>query len=60
MSHQCRIVETLILNVDWCFGESESPNPADSELSTTTNVADHGPANQSLLLNNIHKMEGKH
>ncbi|KAI5744984.1 hypothetical protein M8J76_007183 [Diaphorina citri] len=58
MSHQCRIVETLILNVDWCFGESESPNPADSELSTTTNVADHGPANQSLLLNNIHKMEG--
>uniref|UniRef100_A0A8D8UFY2 Rho GTPase-activating protein 21 n=1 Tax=Cacopsylla melanoneura TaxID=428564 RepID=A0A8D8UFY2_9HEMI len=57
MSHQCRIVETLILNVDWFFDESESLYPGDSvELSTA--VDHHGPTNPSLLLNNIHKMEG--
>lgn len=57
MSHQCRIVEFLILNVDWCFGETdESPNPIDTECSHLGDP--HGPANQSLLLNNIQKMEG--
>lgn len=57
MSHQYRIVETLILNVEWCFGESDNLDP---DVETLTDIADleHNCGNQSLLLNNIQKMEG--
>ncbi|CAG5109131.1 Similar to Arhgap21: Rho GTPase-activating protein 21 (Mus musculus), partial [Cotesia congregata] len=61
MSHQCRIVESLLNNVDWFFCEEDLDDlsrlsvnlslPADgSEADTTTN--------HNLLLNNIQKVEG--
>ncbi|XP_044576356.1 uncharacterized protein LOC123259705 isoform X9 [Cotesia glomerata] len=61
MSHQCRIVESLLNNVDWFFCEEDLDDlsrlsvnlslPADgSEAETTTN--------HNLLLNNIQKVEG--
>ncbi|XP_017878527.1 uncharacterized protein LOC108624059 isoform X5 [Ceratina calcarata] len=64
MSHQCRIVESLLNNVDWFFSDDDLDDlsrlsvnlslPADtSEIEAATSSNNH-----SLLLNNIHKMEG--
>ncbi|XP_024945685.1 uncharacterized protein LOC107272586 isoform X12 [Cephus cinctus] len=63
MSHQCRIVESLLNNVDWFFSEEDLDDlsrlsvnlslPADgNEVEPTSNT------NHSLLLNNIQKVEG--
>ncbi|KAF3421563.1 hypothetical protein E2986_05620 [Frieseomelitta varia] len=63
MSHQCRIVESLLNNVDWFFSDDDLDDlsrlsvnlslPADtSEIETTTSN------NHNLLLNNIQKVEG--
>ncbi|EFN83848.1 Rho GTPase-activating protein 21 [Harpegnathos saltator] len=63
MSHQCKIVENLLNNVDWFFSEDDLDDlsrlsvnlslPADScEVEPTSNT------NHSLLLNNIQKIEG--
>ncbi|OAD55099.1 Rho GTPase-activating protein 21 [Eufriesea mexicana] len=64
MSHQCRIVESLLNNVDWFFSDDDLDDlsrlsvnlslPADaSEIETTTSSNNH-----NLLLNNIQKVEG--
>lgn len=71
MSSQCRIVETLISNVDWFFSEDDSeefPMPVSESTNTPLNLpcseavaaATVGASsqNQSLLLGNIHKVEG--
>ncbi|XP_063975013.1 uncharacterized protein LOC135161407 isoform X2 [Diachasmimorpha longicaudata] len=60
MSHQCRIVESLLNNVDWFFCEEDLDDlsrlsvnlslPADGSEVETSN-------NHSLLLNNIQKVE---
>ncbi|XP_076244290.1 rho GTPase activating protein at 19D isoform X6 [Calliopsis andreniformis] len=63
MSHQCRIVESLLNNVDWFFSDDDLDDlsrlsvnlslPADnSEIDTTPSN------NHNLLLNNIQKVEG--
>uniref|UniRef100_A0A1B6CU09 Rho GTPase-activating protein 21 n=1 Tax=Clastoptera arizonana TaxID=38151 RepID=A0A1B6CU09_9HEMI len=61
MSHQCRIVETLILHVDWCFGDETVDrlclNPAVDGANTSAD-ADSAVGNHNLLLGNIHKVEG--
>ncbi|KAK2584259.1 hypothetical protein KPH14_006668 [Odynerus spinipes] len=62
MSHQCRIVESLLNNVDWFFSEEDLDDlsrlsvnlslPADGcEVEPTSNT------NHNLLLNNIQKVE---
>ncbi|XP_048504870.1 uncharacterized protein LOC105687120 isoform X4 [Athalia rosae] len=62
MSHQCRIVESLLNNVDWFFSDEDLDDlsrlsvnlslPADeSEVEPTSST------NHNLLLNNIHKVE---
>ncbi|KAF6209645.1 hypothetical protein GE061_015393 [Apolygus lucorum] len=61
MSHQCRIVETLIQYADWCFSDE-----ALESLSLQDSMDNGGPVqdaesaipNQSLLLGNVHKLEG--
>ncbi|XP_076757634.1 rho GTPase activating protein at 19D isoform X10 [Xylocopa sonorina] len=64
MSHQCRIVESLLNNVDWFFSDDDLDDlsrlsvnlslPADtSEIEATTSTNNH-----NLLLNNIQKVEG--
>ncbi|BES96314.1 RhoGAP [Nesidiocoris tenuis] len=61
MSHQCRIVESLIQHADWCF----SDDSLDS-LRLNESIDSSGPVqesesampNQSLLLGNVHKLEG--
>ncbi|XP_029037342.2 uncharacterized protein LOC114873310 isoform X3 [Osmia bicornis bicornis] len=63
MSHQCRIVESLLNNVDWFFSDDDLDDlsrlsvnlslPADtSEIEATSSN------NHNLLLNNIQKVEG--
>ncbi|XP_020285089.1 uncharacterized protein LOC109855339 isoform X3 [Pseudomyrmex gracilis] len=63
MSHQCRIVESLLNNVDWFFSEDDLDDlsrlsvnlslPTDScEVEPTSNT------NHNLLLSNIQKVEG--
>ncbi|XP_066595916.1 rho GTPase-activating protein 23 isoform X2 [Prorops nasuta] len=62
MSHQCRIVESLLNNVDWFFSEEDLDDlsrlsvnlslPAEGEIEPTS------ATNHSLLLNNIQKVEG--
>ncbi|XP_014474018.1 PREDICTED: uncharacterized protein LOC106744097 isoform X3 [Dinoponera quadriceps] len=63
MSHQCKIVENLLNNVDWFFSEDDLDDlsrlsvnlslPAYScEAEPTSNT------NHNLLLNNIQKIEG--
>ncbi|XP_014609050.1 PREDICTED: uncharacterized protein LOC106789401 isoform X4 [Polistes canadensis] len=63
MSHQCKIVESLLNNVDWFFSEEDLDDlsrlsvnislPADGcELEPTSHT------NHNLLLNNIQKVEG--
>ncbi|KAE8744298.1 hypothetical protein FOCC_FOCC009021, partial [Frankliniella occidentalis] len=70
MSSQCRIVETLISNVDWFFSEDDSEEfslPSSEVANTSLNLSSSDAAatassassqNQSLLLGNIHKVEG--
>ncbi|KOC62603.1 Rho GTPase-activating protein 21 [Habropoda laboriosa] len=65
MSHQCRIVESLLNNVDWFFSDDDLddlsrlsvnlslPAADTSEIETTTSANNH-----NLLLNNIQKVEG--
>ncbi|XP_076290476.1 rho GTPase activating protein at 19D isoform X8 [Lasioglossum baleicum] len=63
MSHQCRIVESLLNNVEWFFSDDDLDDlsrlsvnlslPADTNEIDTTSSNNH-----SLLLNNIQKVEG--
>lgn len=64
MSHQCRIVESLLLYAEWFFSEDDS----DVSLVDTNLNQDSGSAkldntsatvNNTLLLGNISKIEGK-
>ncbi|XP_066969742.1 uncharacterized protein RhoGAP19D isoform X12 [Macrobrachium rosenbergii] len=69
MSHQCRIVETLISQAAWFFNEedgedsgppvtdsSDVQSPSGEHLST--HVDHETPSSQSMLLHNINKVEG--
>ncbi|XP_033219190.1 uncharacterized protein LOC117174310 isoform X4 [Belonocnema kinseyi] len=60
MSHQCRIVESLLNNVDWFFSEEDLDDL--SRLSVNLSLPADGnetdTANHNLLLNNIQKVEG--
>ncbi|XP_011300533.1 uncharacterized protein RhoGAP19D isoform X5 [Fopius arisanus] len=61
MSHQCRIVESLLNNVDWFFCEEDLDDL--SRLSVNLSLPADGSEveasnNHSLLLNNIQKVEG--
>uniref|UniRef100_A0A0P4W3D0 Rho-GAP domain-containing protein n=1 Tax=Scylla olivacea TaxID=85551 RepID=A0A0P4W3D0_SCYOL len=69
MSHQCRIVETLISHSAWFFSEDEgeqfsppvvepplTPSPAADGLPLPTEM--DTPSSHSLLLDNIQKVEG--
>ncbi|XP_039313819.1 uncharacterized protein LOC105205487 isoform X9 [Solenopsis invicta] len=61
MSHQCRIVESLLNNVDWFFSEDDLDDLSrlSVNLSLPTDTCEVDPAsNHSLLLNNIQKIEG--
>ncbi|XP_043265062.1 uncharacterized protein LOC122404847 isoform X2 [Colletes gigas] len=63
MSHQCRIVESLLNNVDWFFSDDDLDDlsrlsvnlslPADNTEIDTSSSNNH-----NLLLNNIQKVEG--
>ncbi|XP_011300530.1 uncharacterized protein RhoGAP19D isoform X2 [Fopius arisanus] len=60
MSHQCRIVESLLNNVDWFFCEEDLDDL--SRLSVNLSLPADGSEveasnNHSLLLNNIQKVE---
>ncbi|XP_065214459.1 rho GTPase-activating protein 21 isoform X2 [Planococcus citri] len=58
MSHQCRIVESLLSHVDWCFGDGDI-----DDLKTNVPETNSMPeleassANHTLLLGNIRKVE---
>ncbi|KAK0160935.1 hypothetical protein PV328_008289 [Microctonus aethiopoides] len=61
MSHQCRIVESLLNNVDWFFCEEDLDDL--SRLSVNLSLPADGSevesnSNHNLLLNNIQKVEG--
>ncbi|XP_045115662.1 rho GTPase-activating protein 21-B-like isoform X5 [Portunus trituberculatus] len=69
MSHQCRIVETLISHSAWFFSEDEgeqfsppivepplTPSPAADGLPLPAEM--DTPSSRSLLLDNIQKVEG--
>ncbi|XP_075237153.1 rho GTPase activating protein at 19D isoform X2 [Lycorma delicatula] len=63
MSHQCRIVETLILHVEWCFSDNDVDQLNVNIVSESTSTrpgsqADDPLLNHNLLLGNIHKVEG--
>ncbi|XP_011877524.1 PREDICTED: rho GTPase-activating protein 21 isoform X2 [Vollenhovia emeryi] len=61
MSHQCRIVESLLNNVDWFFSEDDLDDLSrlSVNLSLPTDSCEVEPvSNHSLLLNNIQKIEG--
>ncbi|XP_018402110.1 PREDICTED: rho GTPase-activating protein 21-like isoform X3 [Cyphomyrmex costatus] len=61
MSHQCRIVESLLNNVDWFFLEDDLDDLSrlSVNLSLPTDSCEVEPvSNHSLLLNNIQKIEG--
>ncbi|XP_014241520.1 rho GTPase-activating protein 21-A isoform X8 [Cimex lectularius] len=61
MSHQCRIVETLIQHADWCFGDESLDRLRLQEAHDNGGQileSDSALPNQSLLLGNVHKLEG--
>ncbi|XP_071445903.1 rho GTPase-activating protein 21 [Hetaerina americana] len=61
MSHQCRIVETLISHVDWFFSDEDIDDLSTIPFDICAEVgesSDASGANQNLLLNNIQKVEG--
>ncbi|XP_069677566.1 uncharacterized protein RhoGAP19D isoform X4 [Periplaneta americana] len=60
MSHQCRIVESLISHVDWFFSDDESDDFSSFPFSLPQDSAELEPAsaNHNLLLSNIQKVEG--
>ncbi|XP_077270853.1 rho GTPase activating protein at 19D isoform X3 [Temnothorax americanus] len=61
MSHQCRIVESLLNNVDWFFSEDDLDDLSrlSVNLSLPTDSCEvESASNHSLLLNNIQKIEG--
>ncbi|XP_064115553.1 rho GTPase-activating protein 21-A-like isoform X9 [Macrobrachium nipponense] len=68
MSHQCRIVETLISQAAWFFneedGEDSGPPITDSSdvhspsEHLSTHVDHETPSSQSMLLHNINKVGG--
>lgn len=59
MTHQCKIVETLLAAAEWIFSDAESD--ALSLPAIVPEVHDDGDSatNQALLLDNISKYEGK-
>ncbi|XP_046391357.1 uncharacterized protein LOC124159528 isoform X3 [Ischnura elegans] len=60
MSHQCRIVETLISHVDWFFSDEDIDDMSTIPFDVCAEAGDSGDAsgaNQNLLLNNIQKVE---
>lgn len=63
MSHQCRIVESLLLYAEWFFSEDDSDVNLNTNLSQDSGSAkmDNTSAtvNSTLLLGNISKIEGK-
>ncbi|PNF34874.1 hypothetical protein B7P43_G03117, partial [Cryptotermes secundus] len=60
MSHQCRIVESLISHVDWFISDDESDDFSNFPFSLPLDSAELEPAaaNHNLLLSNIQKVEG--
>ncbi|XP_029169720.1 rho GTPase-activating protein 23 isoform X2 [Nylanderia fulva] len=61
MSHQCRIVESLLNNVDWFFSDDDLDDLSrlSVNLSLPTDSCEVEPiSNHNLLLNNIQKVEG--
>ncbi|RZF47321.1 hypothetical protein LSTR_LSTR012607 [Laodelphax striatellus] len=66
MSHQCRIVETLILHADWCFSDDDidrlqlttSGGGSEATPPLPPSTSEHMSDNHSLLLENIHKVQG--
>ncbi|KAK7073747.1 hypothetical protein SK128_025901 [Halocaridina rubra] len=69
MSHQCRIVETLISQASWFFSEEEGeesiPPVIDSSDilspagdSVPSSLEPETPSSQAMLLHNINKVEG--
>lgn len=63
MSHQCRIVESLLLYAEWFFSDDDSDVNLNTNLSQDSGSAklDNTSAtvNNTLLLGNISKIEGK-
>ncbi|XP_023288793.1 rho GTPase-activating protein 21-like [Orussus abietinus] len=60
MSHQCRIVESLLNNVDWFFSEEDLDDLSrlSVNLSLPADACEMEPtSNHNLLLNNIQKVE---
>ncbi|GLH06613.1 GTPase-activating protein CdGAPr [Gryllus bimaculatus] len=59
MSHQCRIVESLISHVDWFFSDEEDA-PCNFPFSNPQDVQEleASSTNHNLLLSNIQKVEG--
>ncbi|KAK9501391.1 hypothetical protein O3M35_012126 [Rhynocoris fuscipes] len=60
MSSQCRIVETLIHHADWCFSEDSLDRLIirDERQSSISVDSESAIPNQTLLLDNVHKLEG--
>lgn len=63
MSHQCRIVESLLLYAEWFFSDDDSDVHINTNMSQDSGSAklDNTSAtvNNTLLLGNISKIEGK-
>ncbi|XP_046993985.1 uncharacterized protein LOC124606066, partial [Schistocerca americana] len=58
MSHQCRIVESLIQQVDWFFSDYDIDDPNNLPTNLPQDSNEMESANQNLLLSNIQKVEG--
>nr|XP_024216338.1 rho GTPase-activating protein 21 isoform X3 [Halyomorpha halys] len=60
MSHQCRVVETLIQHADWCFSDDgpESLVLDDNSSNENHSLPESETNQQSLLLGNVHKLGG--
>ena len=62
MAHQCQIVEALLTHVHWFFSDDEEAPPPpvpphQHAMPSIPQETNDGPA-QSLLLNNVQKLEG--
>ncbi|CAM1309539.1 ARHGAP21 (predicted) [Pycnogonum litorale] len=57
MSHQCRIIETVLNNVDWFFSDDDGKSSF-LPSSSVAESADEQTSNTNLLLGNIDRVEG--
>lgn len=69
MSHQCRIIESILSNFEWFFGDEddfdeeqdENENDADDfnepSKMDLVKLTDNEAANHSVLLSNLQKLE---